>query len=140
MSERSKRRSTFSPSEWSVMKVLWRDGPMALGEIYAKLSPAQDWAYSTVKTLVRRLAAKGCVSAQRVGSSCLYRAATPERKAVKSAIREFSERVLNGLLSPFVAYFAEEENLLSEDVAQLEKIIRQHRRKGVGGDGSRRSS
>lgn len=132
MAKGSMGRPGVSAAEWAVMKVLWESGPMAVGDIYAQLSPDQDWAYSTVKTLVRRLVAKGWIDYQRVGGSFLYKAAVPQKRAIRSAIKEFSERVLNGLLSPFVAYYAEEEGLSAEDIARIEEIIATHRRKGGG--------
>ena len=70
------------------MKVIWERGPVALGDIYDRLTDQQSWAYSTVKTLVRRMAAKGWLDCQRVGSSFLYRAAVPKAKAVRSAVDE----------------------------------------------------
>ena len=130
MARRTIEQRDLSTSEWAVMKVIWDCGPMAAGEIYDRLSGEQDWAYPTVKTLIRRMVAKGWLTYKRVGNSFLYRAAVPRGKAVRSAVREFSDRVLDGLLSPFVAYYAEGKDLTPEDVAKLEKIIRRHRRKG----------
>ena len=123
MAKRSRDRPRLSQAEWAVMKALWDGGPMAVGDIYERLSTEQDWAYTTARTLVRRLADKGWLSYRKVGSSFLYRAAVPRDKAVRSAVREFSERVLGGLLSPFVAYYAEEKGLSQDDVAKLRKII-----------------
>jgi BlaI family penicillinase repressor len=111
------------------MKVIWEGGPMAARDIYARLSSTRDWAYSTVKTLVRRMVAKGWLGYQRVGNSFLYRPAVARKKAQRSAIREFSNRVLDGVLSPFVAYFAEEKQLTAEDLAKLQELIRRYQRK-----------
>jgi BlaI family penicillinase repressor len=124
-----KRSSSLSESEWEVMKVIWEHGPMALGDIHAKVDPARKWAYSTVKTLIRRMTEKGWLEAKRVGNSFLYRPAMPKRKAIQAAIEDFSDRVLDGLLSPFVAYYAERKSLSKEDLDQLEEIVRQHREK-----------
>jgi predicted transcriptional regulator len=66
---------------------------------------------------------KGWLSYTRVGSSFLYRPAVSRRKGLRSAIKQFSERVLGGALSPFVAYYAEEKGLSPEDVAALEKLL-----------------
>lgn len=127
----AKRRSeNLSEAEWEVMKVMWEHGPMAIGEIYEKLTKGRGWAYSTVKTLVRRMVAKGWLEYQEVGNSFLYRVAVPRKKALRSAIRDFSTRVLDGLLSPFVAYYAEEKNLSEEDIKQLEEILKRHRKYG----------
>ena len=120
----------LAATEWPVMRVLWDHGPMALGEICGKLPEKNGWAYDTVKTLVRRLAAKGWIGAQRVGNSFLYSAALPRNAALRLAVRDFSDRVLDGVLSPFVVYYAESKELSPEDLAQLERIVERYRRKG----------
>jgi BlaI family penicillinase repressor len=112
------------------MKVIWEDGPLATGEIYERLANEREWAYSTVKTLVRRLVEKGWLTYRKVGNSFLYRPAVPRAKAVRAAVSEFSSRVLDGLLSPFVAYYAEEKGLNAEEVARLEEILAQERKRG----------
>ena len=126
------KRPDLSASEWEVMKVMWDGGPMALRDIYARVSEERDWAYTTVKTLVRRMVAKGWLRYQRVGNSFLYRPAVARKKAVRSAVNEFTGRVLDGLLSPFVAYYAEENDLSPEDVARIEEILKRNRTKRGG--------
>ena len=59
-------------------------------------------------------------------------AAVPREKAVRRAVREFSRRVLDGVLSPFVAYYAEEGELSEEDLTRLEAIVQRHRSKKGG--------
>ncbi len=119
---------SLSDSEWEVMKVLWERGPSASRDVYAHLADTQPWAKGTVKTLLRRMVQKGWLSYTRVGNSFLYRAAVPRQKGLRSAIRRFSERVLGGALSPFVAYYAEEKRLTPEDVAELEKLLKRHQK------------
>ena len=130
MAKQRKKLPVPSESEWAVMKVMWEAGPMAVRDIYRRLSQERDWAYPTVKTLVRRLVGKGWLSYQQVGNSFLYRAAVTQKKAVRSAVKDFSERVLNGLLSPFVAYYADEKGLSPQELAELEEIIKKHREQG----------
>ena len=130
MKKSAKDLPRLTASEWPLMKVLWDSGPQALGDIYARLPEDHGWAYDTVKTLVRRLAVKGWINSQRVGNSFLYRAAVPRAQALRAAVRDFSARVLDGLLSPFVAYYAESRELSPEELAQLERIVAQQRRKG----------
>ena len=80
------------------MKTIWALGPLLAGDIYDSVPNEQGWAYSTVKTLVRRLVDKGWVSYRELGKSFLYRAAVPEEKAVRVVVREFAERVLDDSL------------------------------------------
>jgi BlaI family transcriptional regulator, penicillinase repressor len=118
-----------SDSEWEILKVLWEHGPLAMGEIHARLAGRQPWAYSTVKTLLRRLVDKGWIDYQRVGSSHLYRVAVPRKAAIRMAIRQFADRVLGGALTPFLVHYAEETRLTPEELADIENILRSQRRR-----------
>jgi len=128
--KRQKGLPSLSRAEWEIMKVIWEDGPMAARDVYERLSEERKWASSTVKTLLGRMVKKGWLDYQQIGNSYLYRAVVAQKKAVWQAICEFSNRVLDGALTPFVAYYAEQKNLTPEDLAQLEKILKRHRRKG----------
>ena len=111
------------------MKVVWEDGPMVARDVYARLADNQTWGYATVKTLLRRIVKKGWLDYDQIGNSYLYRAAVPREKAVFAAIRDFSKRVLDGALAPFVAYFATQNDLTPEDLDELEQILKRHHRK-----------
>jgi BlaI family penicillinase repressor len=125
--ETSPSRS-LSDSEWEVMKVLWEHEPLAARDVYAHLADAQPWAQGTVKTLLRRMVQKGWLSYTRVGNSFLYRSAVSRQKGLRSAIKRFSETVLGGALSPFVAYYAAEKRLSPEDIAELEKLLKRRQK------------
>ena len=120
----------LSPAEWEVMKVIWEHGPLAARDVNSYLSEDQTWSYATVKTMLRRVVKKGWVDYDQIGNSYLYRAVVGRDKATFSAVGEFSSRVLDGVLAPFVAYFARQNDLSPEDLDQLEEIIKRHRKKG----------
>ena len=130
MAKRLKELPDLSPAEWEVMKVIWEHGPLAARDVYSHLSRDQTWSYATVKTMLRRVVKKGWVEYDQIGNSYLYRAAVARDKAVFAAVRDFSNRVLDGVLAPFVAYYAEGKDLSAEEVAQLEEIIKRHRKRG----------
>ena len=138
MVERSDRPD-LSDSEWEVMKAVWDRGPMAVGDIYEGLSARQHWAYSTVKTLVRRMVGKGWLDYRRVGNSFLYTAAVERQNAVREAGSKFVRRILDGVLMPFVVRYVEENGLSEEDAAELEQLLERRRkgrrRKGGGSHG-----
>ena len=134
MTGRAKNRPALSAAEWHVMKVVWEFGPLAARDLYAHLTDSQSWGYATVKTLLRRLVKKGWLDFEQVGNSYLYRAAVRRDKAVGAAIGEFSGRVLDGVLAPFVAYLAKQDQLTGDDLDQLEQIIQQQRRREQADD------
>ncbi len=103
---------------------------MALRDVVKELDGAHGWTYGTIKTLVNRMAGKGWLSTQRVGNSYLYSSAVKRSKAIDQALQEFSSRVLDGMLSPVVAYFAKEESLSDEDLDELRRLLKQYQNKG----------
>jgi len=123
-------RKRLSESEWKVMKVFWDKGPMALCDVVRELDGANDWTYGTIKTLVNRMAGKGWLNTRRIGDSYLYSPAVRRSKAIDQALQEFSSRVLDGMLSPVVAYFAKQESLSAEDLAELRRLLEQYQNKG----------
>jgi predicted transcriptional regulator len=119
----------LSESEWEVMKAVWIHGPMAARDIYARVKEKHDWTYETVRAFLKRIVRKGWLDFDQVGTCYLYRPAIPHEKAVKGAIRSFVDRVLDGGLSPFVAYLAEHGDLSPEELDQLGEIVKRRREK-----------
>ncbi len=103
---------------------------MALRDVVRELDGANGWTYGTIKTLVNRIAGKGWLNTRRVGDSYLYSPAVKRSNAVDQALQEFTSRVLDGMLSPVVAYFAKEESLSDEDLAELRRLLEQYQNKG----------
>lgn len=125
---RKQAAQQLSKAEWEIMKVLWEHGDMALGEVVEKLDDDQAWAYTTVKTFLRRMVSKGWVSDRKVGGSYLYKGKVARNRAVGQAVKEFSQRVLNGVLTPFVAYYAEDKGLSDQEIEELQMILDECRR------------
>ena len=125
---RKQTKQPLSKAEWEIMNVLWEHGDMALGEVVEKLDDNQPWAYTTVKTFLRRMVEKGWITDRKVGGSYLYRAKVTKRKAVGQAVSEFSQRVLDGILTPFVAYYAEDKGLSEQEIAELQQILDRSRK------------
>ena len=48
----------LTKAEWQVMNALWKDYPASVRDIIKNLEGDVDWAYTTVKTMLDRLAKK----------------------------------------------------------------------------------
>lgn len=125
MSKQADPRAPLSDSEWAVMKAIWAAGSTSIGEIHEQLAGDGRWAYTTVRTMVRRLVAKGWLGYRQVGNSFLYSPRVTEVQAVRSAVREFADRVLDGRAARFVTHYAAQRKLRAQDVAELRELLRQ---------------
>lgn len=128
--KRRKPLPKLAESEWEVMKPLWDHGPMAARDIYAAIPESQGWAYKTVKTLLARLVQKGALDFDQVGNSYLYKPVYTREEITRAAADSFVQRVFDGAMNPFMAYFAEsaspeELKAMRRELERLEREKRQ---------------
>ena len=116
----------LSDAEWDVMEVLWSSAePLTATDIDEKLQQGRDWSLATVKSLLSRLLAKGAVTPRKEGRAFLYSPAIERDSYVSHESRRFVDRLFGGRLSPLIAQLAEEESLDADDVAAIERLLKQ---------------
>jgi predicted transcriptional regulator len=89
-------RKDFGPLESEVMGVVWRAGrPVAVREVVDDLneSRSEPLAYTTVMTVMSRLAEKEALSRRKSGRSYVYEANAPDAAgiAVKDVLRAYGD-------------------------------------------------
>lgn len=89
-------RKDFGPLESEVMGVVWRAGrPVAVREVVGDLneSRSEPLAYTTVMTVMSRLAEKDALSRRKSGRSYVYEASAPDAAgiAVKDVLRAYGD-------------------------------------------------
>lgn len=99
MTELGGAGSLLGPLEAEVMAVLWRaGGPLPVREVAAQLNTGRDpaLAYTTVMTVMSRLAGKGILARSRSGRRFVYApvAADTAEIAVRGVLAEFGDAAL----------------------------------------------
>lgn len=111
--------------ERSVMEVLWAaTEPLAVRQVHQALSEDRDLAYTTVMTVLVRLAGKDLASRQLDGRAWLYSAACSREEltadAMHSALNEDPEDRSAALVAFVEKVSADEADLLRQALADLE--------------------
>lgn len=120
----------ISAAEWEVMKVIWKQAPCSAQVAIEQLAKSQDWEPATIKTLLNRLVTKGVLRFEKEGRAYVYSPIVTEEECCSSETASFIDRVFGGALTPFLAHFAKSGKRLSAaDLAELEKILKQSRKK-----------
>jgi len=78
------------------MKALWAAGKATVHEIRAGLLPDRPLAYTTVMTVMDRLARKGIVERAKLGHAHLYRPAVTEEIIREHALNQFIQDFFRG--------------------------------------------
>lgn len=119
------RSPELTPAEFNVMKALWQLRRGTVAEVRAELSrrDGSDLAYTTVMTLLGRLAAKGAVAVDKTREPFVYRAAHRKESVLRDRLRAFVRDVFDGEADALVLRLLETESLSLEELRELEKTI-----------------
>ncbi|HEU4945605.1 MAG TPA: BlaI/MecI/CopY family transcriptional regulator [Kribbella sp.] len=107
-----------------VMEQLWAaDTALTVREVHDRLATSRDLAYTTVMTVLDRLAKKGLTERERDGKAWRYRAAAPREELVADLMRDALDGAgdRRAALVKFVDQVTDEEAaLLREALGRLE--------------------
>lgn len=119
----------LTEGEWAIIKAVWEKEPCAAPDIQERLHRDKEWSYSTVRTLMDRMVAKGLLTAGKVRNLTLYRSAVTREQAQRGELLYALKHAFNGALTPMVQCLLETEPLPAKDLAELEALIKEKRRK-----------
>ncbi|MBI3418467.1 MAG: BlaI/MecI/CopY family transcriptional regulator [Verrucomicrobia bacterium] len=124
-----KLTTELTEAEWTIIKAVWEHEPCAAPTIQEELESVTEWTYSTVRTLMDRMVAKGLLTAEKIRNLTLYRSAVTRAQAQRGELLYALKNAFDGALTPMVQCLLETENLSANDLADLEKLIRDRRKK-----------
>lgn len=114
----------LTEAEWTIMKVVWEQEPCTAGTVQEALADTKDWAYSTVKTTMDRMAEKGYLVVERMRNLQLFRSSISDVEAKRAEFRKMLKRAFDGALTPMMQFLIEHEGLSRDEAAQLRQLVR----------------
>jgi predicted transcriptional regulator len=114
-------RKVFGELEAAIMECLWTQRHGTVSEVYREMTGQRDIAYTTVKTVMERLADKGYLRCDRRRRAYVY-IPTQSREGF---LRQVGEAVLSALwqdFSPTIADHLLEETIRQCDVGALNRL------------------
>jgi predicted transcriptional regulator len=114
----------MTPAELRVMKALWELGRASVAEVRAELGTrGNELAYTTVMTLLGRLAAKNAVVVDKTREPFVYKPAFRRESVLRERLRDFVKEVFDGRADSLVLGLVEDESLSREELRSIEKKI-----------------
>ena len=114
----------LTESEWSVIKAVWETEPCTAPAIQEKLFKPTGWHYSTVRTLMDRMVAKGVLTAKKTGKLTIYQSAVTRAQAQHGELIYALKHAFNGALTPMVQCLLDSKDLKADELAELEAMIK----------------
>lgn len=115
--------TTITDAEWRLLEALWHLQQATARQVADELHDAQQWAYSTVKTMLDRMATKGLVNARQVGNVWEFTAAVRPDDARRSAWKRFVGSAFGGAVAPALAFIASEARLTKKQREALQALL-----------------
>ena len=123
--------AVLSRRERQIIDVLYRRGRATAAEVMADL-PGQP-SYSTVRTQLRVLEAKGHVRHEQDGQRYVYAPAVPRGTVRRSALKHLVETFYEGSVEQAVAALlgGEGSRLTEDQLDRIEDLIKKARKEGA---------
>jgi predicted transcriptional regulator len=114
------KKSSLGPlgeAEMEVLQHVWDFGPATVASIHEQIAEKRKVAYTTIMTIMKKLADKGYLTYERDGNAYLYRAARPPEEVKHSLLTGILRKVFRGspveLVESLVTY---------EELSQAERL------------------
>lgn len=99
----------FGELELAVMEIVWDQQPVSVGKVLETLNESDDrsWAYTTIMTVMGRLAEKGWLTAEKQGRAYVYSATYSRDEAAATLAGGVVDSLLEDFGDVAVAQFVE---------------------------------
>ncbi len=125
---KTRKISQLGELEADVMSVVWEKGKATVQEVKDALEPRRSLAYTTVMTVMSRLAEKGMLDRQKDGRAYFYTPASSQDKVAGSLLQTLVNRLYDGAAGKAIAHLLETDDTVDdEELERLEQLIRAKR-------------
>jgi BlaI family penicillinase repressor len=127
------RSQSLGSLEQQVLEFLWQHSPTTAEAVRSSLSSEKRLTDSTIRTVLRRLEAKGYVSHRLKGQQFLYSSARPARtvavEGIRDILRKFCRGSVEELLTGMVDHRIVKVSELRRLTEKIEALEREAKKK-----------
>ena len=117
----------LSKTEWTILKAVWKKEPCTAPAIQEMLHKSTAWTYSTVRTVMDRMAAKGLLRSEKEGHLTLYRSLVSRAQAQRGELLYALKHAFNGALTPMMQCLLETGEASQQELDELEALLKARR-------------
>ena len=118
--------------EAEIMKIVWKSGRVTVRDVYEQLRLEKNLAYTTVMTIMGRLAEKTMLNKEVQGNAYVYSPTISETDFAQKVVSEVLDGLFEEFAEPALSHMV--DRLSTEDISKLEKLenmIKERRQKGA---------
>ena len=111
----------------AILDLIWARGSATAEQVRSALKAKSPLKDSTVRTLLRRLEARGYLTHRLDGKIFVYQAAVPAQSVAAGAVRQIIKRFWAGSVEQFLAGMVDEKVLSAEEIQKLARRVKKAR-------------
>lgn len=116
-----KNLGRLSETEMEVMEVIWGLSTSVTVNQLLDIFESKDWKTSTLSTILKRLIEKGYLQKNMRGKVNYYDPTLTLSEYKKYETQSFLSRLYNGKVKNFIAALVDDDELSSDDIAELKE-------------------
>ena len=124
----------LTEAEWQIMNALWENWPATARQIADRLPGDVKWAYTTIKTMLTRLADKNAVKESKKGNVAVYEPVLSRQNAQRNALKSLVNQAFDGAFGPLMHFLVEDQKLSETEKEELLRMIEKGEQKGANDD------
>ena len=113
----------LSKAELTVLSVLWKQQPLSVRELHDRLNTG--WAYTTTKTVMDRMVAKGFLERGNAHGVNIYTPVVSRPQGMARWIRFFADDVLGVNYDEVLTLFDRKQQYSREELNELSALLEQ---------------
>ncbi len=119
------RKLAFGELEFSILKIIRKLGRTTVRAVYEGLG--SEGSYTTIMTVMSRMADKGELEREKEGRQYLYWASKSRNLPANSLLQRIKNKIFGGKPLAMVSYLLETDDLNTEDLEEIEKLIKKRK-------------
>lgn len=126
-------RKTLGEIEHLVMDYVWAHGPANAEQVREALNSRHPMKESTVRTVLRRLEAKGYLTHRVEGRTYIYSGAEQRQSVAARAVRQIIERFCGGSVEQLLTGMVNNDVIDERELQRLAQRIARRKSRAKGG-------
>ena len=124
MTTRNGDKRPLTDLQQAILDLIWARGSCTAEQIRSALQSKFPLKDSSVRTLLRRLEARGYLTHHLDGKIFVYEAAIPAQRVAAGAVRQIIKRFWAGSVEQFLVGMVDEKVLSAEEIQKLARKVK----------------
>jgi predicted transcriptional regulator len=116
-------RRPLTDLQQAILDFIWERGPVSADDVRQALQPKHQLKDPTVRTMLRRLEARGYITHRTEGKVFMYRARVRSRSVAASVVKNIIKRFCAGSAEQFLLGMVDEKVFSMEEIQRLARKV-----------------